>query len=262
MNDERLLKDLARVAREDREEQRQRLDERWDRLSHNALSVDEEAELRALAEGSDEMRDAYEAFRPLDADFRERVLHAVLAPQPAAEAEERAATVLPFRRRFVQVGGWLAAAAVLALVVTRLGGPVEPLPEYLLEVGGGDRQIRSEDPEAAEERVFAQGSRLELVLRPRTAVSGPVEASLFVDRGGKLRPWDVDAEVSSTGAVKVAGVLGRDLELEPGDWAVWIAVGRRGSLPDRERLVELLADLEPPVEGDWLLLRTRIRVVD
>jgi hypothetical protein len=260
MNDERLLKDLARVAREDREEQLQRLDGRWDRLSHNALPADEEAELRALAEGSDELRDAYDAFRPLDADFRERVLHAVLAPQPAAEPEERTAKVLLFRRRFVQVGGWLAAAAALVLVVTRLGGPGEPLPGYLLDIEGGVRQTRTE--EAGAEQVFTPGRTLTLVLRPQTAVSGPVEASLFFALGDELLPWDADAEVSPTGAVRVSGVLGRDFDLGPGDWTVWVAVGRRGELPDRDRLLELLADLEPPVEGDWLLLQEQIRVTD
>jgi hypothetical protein len=258
MNDERLLQDLARVAREDREEQLERLDERWDRLSQGSLSADEEAELRALAEGSDEIRDAYDAFRPLDADFRERVLHAVVAPA-AAQPAGKAGKVLPFRRRALWVGGWLAAAAALVLVVTRSGGPGGPLPEYQVEPGGQVRQTRSEDAPA--DPVFSRGSRLELVFRPRTPVSGPVEASIFVERGDELRPWDAAVEVSPAGAVRIHGVLGRDLELEPGDWTVWAAIGRRGTLPDRDRLQALLADLEPPVAGDWTLLRTRFRVV-
>ncbi len=260
MSDGRLLQDLAQMAKEDRRAELDQLDERWDRLSQGTLSADEEAELRALAEGSDELRDAYDAFRPLDADFRERVLNAVLEPE-ADESPEPPAKILPFRRRTTTIAGFLAAAAALSLVVVRLGGPGgAPLPQYHLALEGGVSEIRSEESEVSD-RDFAAGSRLDLKLRPQVDVSGPVEARFFVARDDELRVWDVSAKISSNGVVHVAGVLGRDFELEPGEWTLWAAVGRSGALPDRERLQALLAASDLPIADDWSLHKTQIRVV-
>lgn len=73
MNDSGFLSDLARTAREEEAEERQRWD-RWDRLNDGALSPEEEAELKALATGSVEDEMAFEAFRPLDSDFRARMV--------------------------------------------------------------------------------------------------------------------------------------------------------------------------------------------
>ena len=71
MND-RLLKELGDLARQQDEAERARFDERWDRLAAGTLTAEEEAELKALAEASPEDREAYEAFRPLGADFQAR----------------------------------------------------------------------------------------------------------------------------------------------------------------------------------------------
>ena len=98
---DRLLRDLGDLARSEAEAEEARFDDRWDRLAAGTLTADEEAELKALAESSPEAREAYEAFRPLGADFQARVVSAIKAERadetPSAPTEPRP-RVLPFRR--------------------------------------------------------------------------------------------------------------------------------------------------------------------
>lgn len=69
-----LLKDLAALARSRDEEDRQRGDQRWEALSAGTLHADEERRLLKEARSSTEARLSFEAFRPLDAEFRARVV--------------------------------------------------------------------------------------------------------------------------------------------------------------------------------------------
>src|SRR5947199_10745972 len=85
--DDRLLKDLGDLARREDEDERARLDERWDRLAAGTLTAEEDAELKALAASSPEARETYEAFRPLGADFQARAMSAI-----NSERAERAAS--------------------------------------------------------------------------------------------------------------------------------------------------------------------------
>src|SRR5262245_60200152 len=70
MNDEELMKALGRTARAE-----PALDERWDRLAAGTLSEAEHEALLEEAARSDAAADAYEAFRPLGAEFQARVVH-------------------------------------------------------------------------------------------------------------------------------------------------------------------------------------------
>src|SRR5581483_237467 len=79
MNKDQLLGELGGLARQEREAEKARLDERWDRLAAGTLTPEEEAELKALAANSPEARETYEAFRPLGADFQARVVSAINA---------------------------------------------------------------------------------------------------------------------------------------------------------------------------------------
>lgn len=67
MDDPELIRNLTRTAPEEEAEEQQRW-ERWERLTDGDLSPEEEAELRA------EDPIAFEAFRPLDSDFRARMV--------------------------------------------------------------------------------------------------------------------------------------------------------------------------------------------
>src|SRR5437764_11291310 len=100
--EDQLLKELGALARREEEAEKSRLDERWDRLAAGTLTAEEDAELKALAASSPEAREAYEAFRPLGADFQARVVSAIqterAADAPRPEPPETRSRVLPFRR--------------------------------------------------------------------------------------------------------------------------------------------------------------------
>src|SRR5437764_1238935 len=96
---DRLLRELGDLARSEAEAEKARFDDRWDRLAAGTLNAEEEAELKALAESSPEYREAYEAFRPLGADFQARVVSKINderdKPLPAPQPEP-IPRVLPF----------------------------------------------------------------------------------------------------------------------------------------------------------------------
>src|SRR6185503_10230704 len=79
MKEDELLRNLGQAAREQAASERLFLDERWDRLASGTLSVEEEGELRRLAETSEDARLAYEAFRSLSPEFQAKVVQAIEA---------------------------------------------------------------------------------------------------------------------------------------------------------------------------------------
>jgi hypothetical protein len=263
MSDDSLLRALARVAREDREAEEAELDGRWDALAAGLLPTAEEEELRALAQGSPEAGAAYEAFRPLGADFRARVVEAARfqvgtkdRPAPAA-TEPRPAPARPVsavRRR--RQRWWIPAAAALAAASVLLllwPSRLPPLPTYGLELEGHVSTLRAPGPEAAAgRRVFVPGNRLRLVLTPAVAVEGPVEVRAFVLSSGVLTLLDAPPPaVSEGGAVLVEGEVGADVRLPAGDLHLLVAVGRPGSLPSGEELRSLLAESDGAREDAW-----------
>ena len=190
MSDELWLRELAQVNREQQEDEQARLDERWDRLSRGELTPDEEAELRALAETSEEARAAYEAFRPLGPEFHASVVRAVQAQGLASEPRpgEAPARVLQFRRRLARWGA--VAALATAASVAILLRPLPPLPDYSLEVSGGTRAWRGEEPEPAEVPTLAPGDPITVTVRPATAVSrgSKLDAFCLLVRDRELHP--------------------------------------------------------------------------
>ncbi|HEV8240461.1 MAG TPA: hypothetical protein VGS57_13915 [Thermoanaerobaculia bacterium] len=257
-----LLRKLGQTAREQAGGEPRLLDERWDRLASGTLSAEEDAELRRLAESSTESREAYEAFRPLGGDFQARVVDAVAAhaasesaavrssEAAAARNAETAAKVLPFRLTVRRLAAWGAAmgAAAAALTAVMLRPP--PLPAYALaELSGGSRMTRGE---LVETPALAPGDHFQVSLRPETAVrrAGLLLAQAFLLRGGELRPLAVETtEVDPSGAVRLSGTLDRDLA--PGPWTLWLVVGRRGTLPDPQRLRSFVTT-SPVRERNWV----------
>lgn len=249
MNQDQWLRELAQVAREEQGEP-EGLDGRWDRLSAGELSADEEAELRALAEGSPQAREAYEAFRPLGADFQERIVQAV-----RAEPEAPPGRVLPFRR-LASLKLWLpaAAAAAIAFALLRPASP-PPLPGYAIALSGGIRETRGEPAPR-----FAAGRRFEILLRPETAVAGKLEARCcFLERGPEWQAVPVPAETAPGGAVRFRGTL--PAGIAAGDWTVWALVGRPGALPDEAGLREAPSRPGKPIhDRDWAALNISLKI--
>jgi len=236
MTDDRLLRDLGALAREQGEAERARWDERWDRLAAGTLTPEEEAELKALAEASPEAWEAYEAFRPLGADFQAGVV---------AKINAKRSRVLFFRRVVRRAEVWVGlAAAVAAGVFFRVWlfpPPAALSSGYEASLEGGFKANRGgETVPLSEKRVYTPGSPFILEVSPKQPLDHPgkVKARAFLSSStGRedLRPLDgleSKLEPVETGSVRLKDVtMGEDIKVEPGDWIFWTAVAR-DSLPD------------------------------
>jgi hypothetical protein len=255
MSEDRLVRELGHLANEEEGAGKARFDERWDRLSQGQLSAAEEAELLALAETSEEGREAWEAFRPLGPDFQAGVVRALreqgLAPAPPL------AKVLPFRRRAVFAGSLAAAAAAVAVVVL-VARPPAPLAEYAsLDLSGGTHAMRGEEPATAEPD-FAPGDRFEATLRVRTqgTYERHLEARSYLACGREVRPLEVRSQVEPGGAVRMWGSIG---DVLPGVCTLWAVVGRQGALPAAAEL-RSLATGAAVRRRDWVALPEKVRI--
>jgi len=227
MSEDRILRELGHLEREEKGAQQARLDERWDRLAAGTLTAEQDAELRALAATSPEARETYEAFRPLGADFQARVVEGIAAEleKPAAPEQPRS-RVLPFPPFWRPA--WLTAAAAAAaalLLLLRIPASMPPLPAYFADPPTGGVQIFRGEPSSP---IFTPGSALSIVVRPQHPVTGKVEARAFLARGAEWIPWEPKIEISK-GNVRLQGEL--DREIRAGDWRLWVVVGRPGKLP-------------------------------
>ncbi len=263
MNEDRLLGKLGDLARQEGEAEKARLDERWDRLAAGTLTPDEEAELKALAESSPEMREAYEAFRPLGADFQARVVSAINAerppvPQPAPPEPRR--LILFFRRVFTpRIEGWLvAAAAVAAGMFFLVRGPALMLSSgYEAELGGGFKKDRGGETALPNEKpVFTPGSPFNLQVNPKQPLEHPgkVKARAFLSSSAyreDLRPLGLEDkfEPGETGSVRLNNVtMGEDIKVKSGDWVFWTVVARN-SLPEAKEIQTRLRANRPQNES-------------
>ncbi len=230
----------------------------WERLARGELLPSEDALLRERAAADPEIARLYEAFRPLDDSARRRIAARVVAGL-------RPPRVIAWRRAALLAGPLAAAAAVVLVVSVRLRQPAQPLapvPEYSLALSGGDRPTRSATPGPIGPVELHRSSSLEIVLRPATAVSGPVAVRAFLMQGPDARRWDVAMDRSADGAVRIAGEAGALLAGVPaGSWDLVFTVGPEGSAaPDP-------GDVARALHGEggahpWQLLDARIRLLD
>ena len=279
-NEEKFLDDLGHWAREEDALERRRFDERWQQLSAGTLSEEDDAALRARAEENEAVQLDYEAFRPLDKGFQERLLAQLpsqgretpsgeLAVPPASDdsaPQQEPTTVTPFERpgkasRWAPYRGWLAAAAILVVAITGgtlLRGPQPALPDYRSEFHGAVRTIRSDVADKPQEiPVFSLGSPLRLTLQPERDVEEPIEQHFYLEsKSQERRRWVTDVEISPAGTTTALGTLGEDFVIEPGEWNLLVVYGRPGKLPAPDALGS-----EPPPGADWNMLRTRFQVI-
>jgi hypothetical protein len=172
---------------------------------------------------------ADELLRPLDAAAHDRVAARLLPLVQPARAPVPSSTV----RRRPRLPSWIvvvvpALAAALVLLWLRWPRADAALPAYALELHGGRMAERG----AAETAVIQVGAAdaVSAVLRPATAVSGPVAVWVFVD--GRALP-DAPPRVverSTAGALRISGLGPALTALLPGRHRLQFAVGRPGSL--------------------------------
>ena len=244
MSEDRILRELGHLAKEEKEAEQARLDERWDRMAAGTLTPEEDAELRALAESSPEAREAYEAFRPLGPEFQAWMVNKIageIEPQPFWD---RLLRLLPFPPPTLRFAGWLTAAGTVAASLFLLLGRVSmaPLPVYeIADLSGGVKTFRGETGPSTGPEIFAPGDPFKVILRPRTAGIGKgLEAQCFLLRGRELRSLDVLSQIDpASGSVKLKGSFGRDLQ--PGIWTLLAVVGRQGELPNAADLRDFAA---------------------
>jgi hypothetical protein len=253
--EDRWLRELGELARQDDEADHARFDERWDRLAAGTLTAEEAAELEALAASTPEGGEAYEAFRPLGADFQARMVAAAsaeLASAPQSEPAEPLARLLPFRRVVRRVEVWVGAAvAVAASLFFLLRAPaLPPLPGYDADPPGFQSEYRGTGATAA-----IPGSPVDFEARPRRAVTGDLEARGFLScAGGNLRPLQPPPSISKKGTVTLKGRLEKGLH---GDCEIWILVARPGKAP-----VDLQAELRAGRRGnaDWQAVSAPLKI--
>ncbi len=287
---DRLMQSLGQVARE--QNGRAAGDDRWPALCTGQLPAAEEEALRAQARTSESARRALEAFEPLGPEFRARVvrrLHRQIETEAKAaeglgardaapgraetgraetdepDAEAGPGEIEPEIRTAAAWWRWpaaaataaAAAAAVIAVMLPR----ADPIPVYHLALHGGASSQRAAEPET--EPRFVAGSPFELVLRPETAVSGPISVRTFIGHGPSLERWEVAPQISDQGSIRIAGTVGGEIRLESGRHVLSIVAGRRGKLPGAESLRDIPAgDLEPRRTRDWALVRLAVTVVE
>ncbi len=259
--DDRLLKELAALAREERAAEKRHLDERWDALAAGDLEPDDAAELRATAGSSEDGAvAAWEAFQPFDDAFDQQL---VSAARQQLDTMPRGKVLRGPWRRFP--AALLAAAAILMLWL-RIPGTQEPLPEYGLRLDGSVSALRSSSSgEAGEVPRFAPGNRLRLVLTPESPVTGPAVARAWLARDGELTTLAAPA-VSEDGAVLLEATVlaadadGKGLRLPFGDSTLIVAVGRPGELPDGGELLSALDDAGSSRSDDWSAWAIAVRM--
>jgi hypothetical protein len=242
MRSDRLLRDLGDLARKEAEAEQARLDERWDRLAAGTLTTEEETELKALAASSPEAREAYEAFKPLGAEFQARVMSAINA-QRESEKRQREPTFWPVVRR---MEFWFGAAAAMAAGVFFL--VLRPAPMltsgYQADLEGGFKTTRGVEAAPPEgKQVFTPGSPFNLEVNPKQPLEhhGEVKARAYLSHSAgweDLRPLGLEDkfEPGETGSVRLAATMGEDdLKVPPGDWIFWAVVARK-SLPEAKEV--------------------------
>lgn len=234
------LRELADVNRERQAEERSRLDERWDRLSGGDLSPEEEAELRALAETSEEAREAFEAFRPLGPEFHAGVVKAIreqgLVPRPLAEEVPKP---LPFQRRSAtRWAGWSSLTAMAAVLLVMVLRPPAPLPGYSGNLAGGNQSFRG--GESTTVGPFVPGTLLTFDATPDRPVKGAVEARGFAACGPDLIQLEKEPAIAKSGNVRLQGEVGTEvgaeLRLPQGTCRIWVVVCRPGKLPAADEI--------------------------
>ncbi len=284
MNNSGFLRDLARTAREEDAEEQQRWD-RWDRLNDGDLFPEELAELRA----EDEM--AFEAFRPLGADFNARVVEKigplipaprpVPIPVPVPEPLPPSPSPLPFParlRRSVRrtgfVGSRFAEAAALVLMVRMVIPPPPTPPTNLRQIpaigitdlrssvqgtrGGDEEQAIPADatPLVAGARFTASAQPFE-TLPPRVTLDVHCYVSAK-ERIRKLRRIScAPSAPSESGARDIAGSLPQDLP--PGPAILWIVLANSGHQPEIG-VIERLPTDQPTFQPTWQALPQPIEV--
>jgi hypothetical protein len=221
---------------------------------------------RGERDADPQTEEAQALLRPLGDDAKARFADAIMASigppvaEPAPEPERPAdrevveAKIIPFPRRVMIWALPIAAAAAIAVVMLRPTS--SPFTAYQLDASAGEQRLRSGNAAPAPGLPkYADGSGLELVLRPQTRVDAPVAVRAFWMQGERIESWGPAIDAAAGGAFRINGEAGALLPGLRGEVELLFAVGPEATLPTTTDA--LRAALEKPPES-WRLLRYRL----
>lgn len=210
MNDEELLAGVAAKAREEEEDPKLAV---LDRLARGEPVRDEE-----LA-GIDPQVVAM--FRPLSNEAESRIADRI-APKKSNVRR------VDFRKYVPLVA---AAAAVLLFFVWPRHRDAQ-LPGYTFELSGNVAEVRAGDPQVVEARATVnKDGTLDIVLRPKEKVEGPIAVRCTLVRDGKPRAWTPPVQISKEGSVRISGAVKELFPDVTAPWDVLVAIGPESALP-------------------------------
>lgn len=212
----------------------------WLDLAYGRISADDAAAAMAEVEPPELVERSKALFGPPSAEDEERRLEALLSAHFTAPARRR----VPRWLQSSVVA--LAAASLVLLIVQRVGQPPRFDEGYAITMSAGYLEER-EGPVATSEVVrYREGQRIELVVRPRAAVTG-VGAVAFVVTEGDGTPLRTAPVINEHGVVTLAGTP-QTLGLPLGRCRIVVVIGPPAHLPERYRDEDVQDDAEAPYD--------------
>lgn len=238
------------------------LDPRLEKLVLGELSEEEKAALDQLAGEDEALARALAAYAPLGEELEATITDSILD----GIAGERAPAGPGL---WEQVREWfslktpvlvpaLALCSVLALWMPNEGGEAA-LPVYGVTVSSYEKQARGAGDPVAAVPGYSVNSRLVLVLRPATAVSGEILARVYLRAPDGVSRVEIAPRISEGGAIRVEGLVGEHFPAVAGEYELLVVVSRGDRWPSLRELKQT-----PAVrEGDqWEVYRQRYVVRD
>ncbi len=269
MNDDTLLKAVAKMARDEAKRDESATTRRLASLAANELSERERDELRRLASDDEDFARALALHEPLDVRFLDRVAdqvtqgHNSVAPLYSRSSRQSAST--PSRRGPVLAAAIVAAAAAIAsLVYLPLVGEHRPvIPEYELTVSGQVKQLRTgskETPTQRKRAVFNTESILSLIARPSKNPDRELVANVFADTADGLQRLDLPLTVSPKGAVQLRVNVGRTPNLPRGDTTLHLVIAPPDRFPSTAQIERDLMAKGNPDTLPYRLVSAEVRI--
>lgn len=222
--------DLGQRIAEQMKAEDNEIDPRLEGYAHGELGDEERAALESEAVGDPELARALSLHAPLSAELRARL-------QSQSLRSIRTATRLRRRATTAGVVGALAAAAAIAFL---LWPRAEALPGFAATIEVGEQEWRGQ--QQPRRNAADIDTPVSILLRPDRAVSGQVEAALWVRTADGTFRSPVAAERSPDGAVRWVGTAGRLASGRTGAVTFIAVVGRAGALPSEESIVAQRGD--------------------
>ncbi|MEM6275210.1 MAG: hypothetical protein AAF735_08230 [Myxococcota bacterium] len=269
------LRDVSLELESEDAERLGEMDERWERLARGELSPSERAELEAAMANDAQLEAVFRAFEPLSADYQTRVadtLHTQITESvastssPGVEDVVSASSADPKPGWLDVMRGWgwasaLAGATAIAALFALPTQEYQPMPQYRLEVIGGDKVMRSSEHVSEGPLQVSAGSRIELRARPDTGVDEELAIELVL-LGPDLKAQTWSPTVSSTpeGSWRIVSVVGVDFPATPGRYQVFVAIGRSAASLERVQLLRAAESSGATLPDSWTMVSSTVEV--